>query len=179
MERAIIIALDPASNTGYCVVSVNENGNVTVMHSGSVSFKPKKSVILSINDAPNSRYGRLYQWLEEEISNAKEKARHVVVAVEESGNFVRGKKAIEVANRIFGVISSCTYNNKVVQVDVSVGDIKKFITGRGNAPKEDVIAAVKNKYNFFTTDDNEADAYALSRLIVENINAYIYEHEKH
>jgi Holliday junction resolvasome RuvABC endonuclease subunit len=46
---------------------------------------------------------------------------------------------------------------------VSVQDIKKFATGKGNAPKEDVIAAVK-VWGFNPKDDNEADAIALARL---------------
>lgn len=38
--------------------------------------------------------------------------------------------------------------------------IKRFITGKGNASKSEVIEAVKGK-GFIPQDDNEADALAL------------------
>ena len=50
-----------------------------------------------------------------------------------------------------------------------VGTIKKHITGKGNAPKEDVIAAVKNK-GFLPIDDNEADSLALLDFVLTNHN---------
>ncbi|WP_264707151.1 crossover junction endodeoxyribonuclease RuvC [Wolbachia endosymbiont (group A) of Acrocera orbiculus] len=43
---------------------------------------------------------------------------------------------------------------------VPVKTIKRFITGKGNANKSEVIEAVKGK-GFFPQDDNEADALAL------------------
>jgi hypothetical protein len=43
---------------------------------------------------------------------------------------------------------------------VPVGTIKRSITGRGNADKDSVIAAVRTRgYN--PADDNEADAIAI------------------
>ncbi len=179
MEKARVIAIDPASVSGYCVFSISQDGTVKKEVSGSIGFKQRKIAILSIHDAANARYGRFYGWLEDLIVEGKEKSEKVIVAVEEAANFTRGKAAIVVAARIFGAASSCCYRNNVLQVDVTPGDIKKFATGRGNAPKEDVVAAMKNKYGFITTDDNEADAYALGMLIVENINAYIQQDEQH
>jgi Holliday junction resolvasome RuvABC endonuclease subunit len=44
---------------------------------------------------------------------------------------------------------------------VSVGTIKRFIAGKGNASKEEVIDSVKNKGFSDIIDDNEADALAL------------------
>jgi Holliday junction resolvasome RuvABC endonuclease subunit len=43
---------------------------------------------------------------------------------------------------------------------VPVGTIKKFATGRGNASKEEMIAAAKSR-GFEPVDDNEADALAI------------------
>ena len=41
-----------------------------------------------------------------------------------------------------------------------MGTIKRYVTGKGNANKEAVIAAVSAR-GFGPTDDNEADAIAL------------------
>ncbi|MDX5496891.1 MULTISPECIES: crossover junction endodeoxyribonuclease RuvC [unclassified Wolbachia] len=53
----------------------------------------------------------------------------------------------------------CEENNIPYQ-GVPVKTIKRFITGKGNANKSEVIEAVKGK-GFFPQDDNEADALAL------------------
>ena len=41
-----------------------------------------------------------------------------------------------------------------------MGTIKRFITGKGNADKEAVMAAVRAR-GFHPADDNEADAIAI------------------
>ena len=43
---------------------------------------------------------------------------------------------------------------------VPVGTIKRHVTGKGNAPKQAVIEAVRAR-GFAPADDNEADAIAL------------------
>ena len=43
---------------------------------------------------------------------------------------------------------------------VPVGTIKRFISGKGNADKQAVIAAVRAR-GFNPADDNEADALAI------------------
>lgn len=50
---------------------------------------------------------------------------------------------------------------------VPVGTIKRFITGKGNADKAAVIAAVREK-GFAPADDNEADALAILLWSIEN-----------
>jgi len=49
---------------------------------------------------------------------------------------------------------------------VPVGTIKRFITGKGNADKATVIAAVQAK-GFAPADDNEADAIAILLWAIE------------
>jgi len=51
--------------------------------------------------------------------------------------------------------------------------IKKFVTGKGNAKKELIIKEVYKKWGFETDNHNTADAYAVARLVqheVENDN---------
>jgi Holliday junction resolvasome RuvABC endonuclease subunit len=49
---------------------------------------------------------------------------------------------------------------KIPYRGVPVGTIKRHVTGRGNADKDAVIAAVR-RLGFDPVDDNEADALAL------------------
>ena len=62
-----------------------------------------------------------------------------------------------------GVLLSLAYDHGIPVVTMSVGEIKKFITGKGNADKQMVIDAV-NKLGHNITDDNEADAVAMLYL---------------
>ncbi|KUL44706.1 hypothetical protein ADL22_12240 [Streptomyces sp. NRRL F-4489] len=42
--------------------------------------------------------------------------------------------------------------------------LKKFVTGKGNATKQEMIATVSHRYGAIFRDDNLADAYALARV---------------
>jgi len=42
--------------------------------------------------------------------------------------------------------------------------LKKFVTGTGNAKKNNMLLAVYKKWGFETNDDNLADAYSLARV---------------
>lgn len=53
---------------------------------------------------------------------------------------------------------------KIPYEGVPVGEIKKHLTGKGNADKPAMIAAVQ-ALGYDTTDDNEADAIALALLV--------------
>ena len=46
----------------------------------------------------------------------------------------------------------------------SASEIKRFATGKGNANKEEMIQAAKDKYGYMGSDDNEADAIHLWNL---------------
>lgn len=45
---------------------------------------------------------------------------------------------------------------------IGVSEIKKHITGKGNAGKPAVIKAVQDKFDIIVGDDNEADAIAIT-----------------
>ena len=78
----------------------------------------------------------------------------------------------EAVNRHLGVAAAHAYGgylsqltawcekHKIPYMGVGVGTIKKFIAGKGNANKEDVIKRIKS-LGHDPKDDNEADALAL------------------
>lgn len=45
--------------------------------------------------------------------------------------------------------------------------LKKFVTGKGNAKKAEVINAIEEKWNIAFVNDNLADAYGLARYVFE------------
>lgn len=76
---------------------------------------------------------------------------------------VRRHAGIDAAHAYGGFMAHltawCEHHNIPYQ-GVPVGTIKKHATGKGNASKDDMIAAMA-KRGFAPVDDNEADALAL------------------
>jgi Holliday junction resolvasome RuvABC endonuclease subunit len=55
--------------------------------------------------------------------------------------------------------------NKVPYLGIPVGTIKRHVTGKGTASKDEVIEWAKSK-GFRPGDDNEADALAIADLVM-------------
>jgi Holliday junction resolvasome RuvABC endonuclease subunit len=99
---------------------------------------------------------RFRAWLQE----VNEKARGVGVVVFEEVRRHLGTTAGHVYGGYLAHLTARAEANHVPYQGVPVGTIKRHVTGRGNADKQAVIAAVK-ALGFDPADDNEADALAL------------------
>jgi Holliday junction resolvasome RuvABC endonuclease subunit len=140
-----ILSLDLGTITGWAIS--DKTGRIT---SGTISFKSSRF------EGGGMRYLRFSRWLEE-VYDISEKID--VVCFEE----VRRHLGVDAAHAYGGFLASLTSwceANDIPYEGVPVGTIKKFITGKGNAGKAEVIQAVKNK-GHDPKDDNEADALAL------------------
>ena len=79
---------------------------------------------------------------------------------------VRRHAATDAAHVYGGLMATLTAwceQNNIPYQGVPVGTIKKFATGKGNASKDDVIAAVRG-WGYEPESDDEADALALFHL---------------
>ena len=79
----------------------------------------------------------------------------------------KGSAAAHVWGGFFAHLSVFGETHSIPYQGVSVSTIKKHVTGRGNASKDDVIAGVR-RLGFSPCDDNEADAIALLRYVVDS-----------
>ena len=79
-----------------------------------------------------------------------------------------GVAAAHVYGALMGTVAEWCDLRDIPYSGVSVGTIKKFATGSGNASKERMISAVKEKWRANVKDDNEADAIALLECQMEN-----------
>lgn len=135
-----MLALDLGSNTGW---ALDRNG---VTHSGTVSFKAGRY------EGGGMRFLRFQQWLDQmpkpEVVYFEEVRRHI------------GTDAAHVYGGLLGVLTAWCEAQGVPYQGVPVATIKKHATGKGNAKKEAMIAAVVAK-GFAVTDDNEADALSI------------------
>lgn len=145
-----ILALDLATTTGWAIC---REGDIT---SGTKSFK-------------NDRYsggGMRFLKFSKFMYELKELSGFKEVVFEE----VRRHIGVDAAHAYGGFLATlsawCEQNNTPYQ-GVPVGTIKKFISGKGNASKQEVIQAIKEK-GHMPKDDNEADALALLYWRINN-----------
>ena len=110
------------------------------------------------------RYLRFRAWLAEVHAKTPIK----LVFFEE----VRAHKGTDAAHIYGGLMATLTafceeQDPKIAYEGVPVQHIKKFATGKGNAGKPEIMAAMK-KRGFSPVDDNEADAIALLLMKLES-----------
>lgn len=106
------------------------------------------------------RFIRFSKWLAEITSSG-----NVRIYFEE----VRRHMGVDAAHCYGGFMAHLTAfcdERSIPYAGVPVGTIKKHATGKGNAPKGDMIKAMKLK-GFDPKDDNEADALALLSWAIE------------
>jgi Holliday junction resolvasome RuvABC endonuclease subunit len=141
---ATILALDLGTTTGW---AARVDGRVV---SGVSSFRPYRF------EGGGMRYLRFRRWLTElnsSLGGIEE------IAFEE----VRRHLGVDAAHAYGGFMATMTAwaeHHETPYSGVPVGTIKKFITGKGNANKKAVIAAIKAR-GFEPADDNEAYAIAI------------------
>ena len=149
--RGAMLALDLGTSTGWALQAGDE-----FITSGTVSLKHTRF------DGGGMRFLRFRRWLEQldldagpiEAIHFEEVRRHV------------GTDAAHVYGGLLAVLSAWCEEHLVAYQGVPVGTIKQFITGKGNADKAAVIAAVQAK-GFAPADDNEADAIAILLWAIE------------
>ena len=108
------------------------------------------------------RYLRFKQWLNQ-IKNSLGDIH--VVSFEEVRRHASTDSAHVYGGLMATLTSWCEHHN-IPYSGVPVGTIKRHCTGKGNAGKAEMIAAVQAK-GYPITDDNEADALALLFFTME------------
>ncbi|QYX58553.1 hypothetical protein K1T73_07000 [Roseovarius sp. SCSIO 43702] len=147
----VILALDLGTTTGWAL-----HGHDGLITSGTVSFRPGRF------DGGGMRYLRLTNWLSEidrlsgpiEAIWFEEVRRHA------------GTDAAHVYGGLMATLTAWAELRGVPYEGVPVGTIKRFATGKGNANKDAMIAATRDR-GFNPVDDNEADAIAILLWAIE------------
>lgn len=140
-----IVSLDLGTNTGWAVAAA---GGATL--SGSESFRPGRF------EGGGMRYLRFRRWLTELKATV---SPIEAVYFEE----VRRHAGVDAAHAYGGFLATLTAwceHHQIPYQGVPVGTIKRHATGKGNADKATVMAAIRAQ-GFRPVDDNEADALAL------------------
>ena len=148
MSTSTILALDLGTTTGWALRA--PEGQID---HGFVSFKSQRF------EGGGMRYLRFRRWLTEMKATVEGTQGLGAVYFEE----VRRHMGVDAAHVYGGLLATLTAwceHHQIPYQGVPVGTIKKFATGRGNASKDEMIAAMKAR-GHLPADDNEADALAL------------------
>ncbi|MBX6747431.1 MAG: hypothetical protein IRY87_35830 [Acetobacteraceae bacterium] len=140
-----VLALDLGTTTGWALRG--QDGGIT---SGTMTFRPGRF------EGGGMRFLRFRGWLDEVATLSGGLAR---IAFEEVRRHVSTDSSHAYGGFLAHLSAWCE-ERAVAYEGVPVGTIKRFATGKGNADKAAMIAAVRAR-GFTPADDNEADAIAL------------------
>jgi Holliday junction resolvasome RuvABC endonuclease subunit len=140
-----ILALDLGTTTGWAV----RTARCRILH-GTTEFRPSRF------EGGGMRYLRFGKWLDQTLDVTggidavyfEEVRRHI------------GTDAAHVFGGLLATLTAWCEQHSLPYQGVAVGTIKRYATGKGNADKAAMIAAVRER-GFEPADDNEADAIAI------------------
>ena len=146
-----ILALDLGSQLGWALLA--RDG---LINGGSENFRPQRF------EGGGFRYLRFKRWLTE----IKQSCDGIDAVFFEE---VRRHAGVDAAHAYGGFMAHLTAwceHHKIPYQGVPVGTIKKHATGKGNASKDEMIGAMRQR-GFQPGDDNEADALAILLWAIE------------
>lgn len=143
--QGVVLALDLGTNTGWALQAAD---GLTV--SGTEIFRQDRW------SGGGMRYLRFRHWLGEVATNTG----GIELVVYEEVRRHAGTDAAHVYGGFLATLTAWCEDRSVAYEGVPVGTWKRYATGKGNAGKDAVIAAMRAR-GFSPADDNEADALAL------------------
>lgn len=146
-----ILALDLGTRTGWALL--NLDGTIT---SGTEQFKPQRF------EGGGMRFLRFKRWLAELLTTSD----HINAVYFEEVRRHAGVDAAHAYGGFMGHLTAWCEHQGIPYQGVPVGTIKKHATGKGNAGKDEMIAAVSQR-GHRPGDDNEADALAILHWAIE------------
>lgn len=156
IQNTNILALDLGTTTGWALRSADG----PIAH-GFVSFKSQRF------EGGGMRYLRFRHWLTDlkaTVTRPADTQGIAAVYFEE----VRRHLGVDAAHVYGGLLATLTAwceHHQIPYQGVPVGTIKRHVTGKGNASKAEVIAAIR-AHGHPVTDDNEADALAILHWVL-------------
>lgn len=138
------LALDLGTTMGWALARAGQ------IASGTQAFRPGRF------EGGGMRFLRFGRWLGETLAFVG----HVEAIYFEE---VRRHRGVDAAHAYGGFLAQLTAwceQHRIPYQGVPVGTIKRFATGKGNAKKDAMIAAMQRR-GHAPADDNEADALAL------------------
>ena len=160
----MIMGIDPAlCHTG--IVILNEKGKIEnnyVIKSKLMGVDRIREIVKKIREIIN-------------IFDVK----HIVIEGYSYGSTWNMKSILELAELV-GSIKVLCHKIGLKPVIVAPSTLKKFITGKGNTKKNQVLKFVYKNYKLDFSSDDEADAFGLAMIgyMLQNLDKVKYEYQK-
>lgn len=139
------------TGTGLCVL--DHNGKINVLKTLKQKRTPKNA---------KEEIQRL-KCILSEIIHIFKKERPESIGLEEYGFGTRGR-AFKLGE-LGGVIKLAIYERGTCPIILRPGQIKKFLTGKGNTEKNLMLMNIYKKYGVSCENDNEADALVGAKIL--------------
>jgi len=150
-QAGALLALDLGTNTGWAMRLAD--GAVV---SGTMAFKPGRY------EGGGMRFLRFRTWLD----HLEFAAKHIALVHFEEVRRHAGTDAAHIYGGFLAHLTAWCELKNIPYQGVPVGTIKRHATGKGNAGKDMVIAAMQ-ALGHHPEDDNEADALAILTWAVD------------
>lgn len=147
MSSIYYVGIDPSTKTGIVVLD------------------EKHSVVLAEEiQLKDGMYSTIYQILDYGQQIADLVPQHSYVAIEGFALMAKGKSV----SLLYGIGYAIRFNliKKQNYFECPPTTLKKFVTGKGNAKKENMIKDVYKRWSFEHESNNVIDAYALARYAI-------------
>lgn len=147
----------PAAATGPCLLALD----LSLTATGWAKRTPEGFIRSGVLHPPPTPGLPRVHWIREIVRSTAREADLVVI--EGLAYAAKGNAALEIAGLAM-VIRLSFHDLGKRFVDVSPSCLKKFATGKGNAKKEDMLAAAIRRLDYQGSDHNEADALWLLQM---------------
>lgn len=144
-----ILGLDPANRTGYA-------------HSGG------HRGVWEITNKRDKHPGRRLERLRSLLFQIKRTHGIDLIACEDASFGSLNQNTAAMHNELRGVIKLFAAEIEVPVTLYKPTQVKKWLTGKGNAKKPEMIRWVAERFNITTDDDNLADAVAILEMARES-----------
>lgn len=155
----LIIGLDP-SLTSFGYSEITESLEIVRVESiKTKELRGFKRLDFLVEEVINNR-----------IMSKKVMWKEGIIVAREDYAYAEHSAADAVLKELGGILAYELHKRGVPLEYIPIASIKKFATGKGNAPKEEMRLAVYKNFGVDTTDNDQADAFAVALTQVCKLN---------
>jgi Holliday junction resolvasome RuvABC endonuclease subunit len=155
-----ILAIDLGSKTGWASITngIVTHGLITLIRRTGRKTKP--------DDHPGTKYNLFRKWLASTVILEKPD----LIVYEKVMGHSQSTYAQMLNYGMRGILLAIADNKDIPVLSITQTELKKFATGKGNANKDDMMAAAAKKWpsEAFESDDVVDARYLLEKAILEH-----------
>ena len=153
------IGLDCGTKTGFCVIDMYSG---KVIASGVQDFSKRRG------ESNGLMFMKFRRWLKDLMNEANACSPYGLRIVAYERAHFRGGAATEICVGLQTRVQELAEEFRVPSAPVTTAELKKYVTGKGQAPKIAMIERAAKVLDRNPEDDNEADAVIVSLWMLSN-----------